>query len=98
MDTIKLHKECLAEDEAFKVGDPVTVFWSSCGRQFEAKAHIRNLNEKSLLCVLEEAVGTDFYGGYKVGQTINVPRLINFRAWSIGNCARARKPEGLATP
>lgn len=91
MDTKKLFDECLEEDRLFKVGDPVTVFWSSCGRQFSAKAHIRNVNEKSLLCVLEEEVGTDFFGGYKVGKTINVPRLINFDRWSIGNCARARK-------
>lgn len=83
-------RELLDEDRGLALGDPVTVFWTSCGRHFSARGKITKVNEKSVRVGLEEHVGKDWYGGYKVGHQISAPRVMS-EQWNLTHCVRKVK-------
>lgn len=68
-----------------KIGDPVLVRWTNCGRYFRAAGTVAKINAKSLRVTLTESVLWGDEYTYPVGREILVPSIDNIRDWSCSN-------------
>ena len=69
------------DDNAYKVGDVVTVLWTNSGSTYGAKGIIAKINTKSILVSLSEEVRHLTGCLYPIGQKIKAPR-ISTKEWS----------------
>lgn len=72
-------------EKSLRVGSKVRIRWTNSGRYFAGLATISKVNAKSYRATLDEAVATDFYGGYPAGQNMKAPSFAAPELWSVNN-------------
>lgn len=81
MSAIPAMMDLIKFEQTLKAGDAVTVRWTNCFCQYEASAVVVRVNRSSIRVELTEAPG-----GYRIGQQIVSPSMLDYRRYTVNNC------------
>jgi hypothetical protein len=82
-------QEVIDFESHLTIGSKVKVTWTNSHRYFSAPAEVTKINAKSFVVTLTEEIRGYWLKAddvlYPIGQKISVPRLENFKLWSVNN-------------
>ena len=76
-------RSVIAFEDSLKVDDFVSVNWTNSHNYYTAAGRVHKINAKSICVELTEEVEVPYK--YPVGTIIRVPRIANFKIWSMNN-------------
>lgn len=81
-DNIARFRTIVEDESRTSVGDLVVVRWTTTYRSFACLARVTRTSDRNICAELACATGA-----YVEGHEVVVPRIADFRRWSLHNCA-----------